>query len=219
MKTITTFISKEALLSIVKKTSLVEIYYPILVFEMDKYAINNKNRVCAFLAQILHESGCFYATKENLYYTATGLMKVWPSKFKTLEFAKTFEKQPEKIANYVYGGRMGNNAEGDGWKYIGRGVIGVTGKDNYAALSKDTGIDFVKNPELLELPDYAVISAINFWNKYKLNDKADAGDFKGITQRINGGQIGAEDRTTKYNQLLALAKEVTVEVDDHNIKA
>ena len=148
MKTITTYISKEALLSIVKKTSIVDIYYDTLVFEMDKYGINTKNRVCAFFAQILHESGCFNATKENLYYNATGLMKTWPSKFKTIDFATTFEKQPEKIANYVYGGRMGNTSEGDGWKYIGRGVIGVTGKDNYVALSKDTGIDFVKNPEL-----------------------------------------------------------------------
>lgn len=215
MKTINTFISKDALLTIVKRTSITEIYYDTLVFEMDKYGINTKNRVCAFLAQILHESGCFYATKENLYYTATGLQKTWPSKFTTLEFAKTYEKQPEKIANYVYGGRMGNTEPGDGWKYIGRGLIGVTGKDNYAALSKDTGIDFVKNPQLLEQPDYAVLSAINFWNKYKLNDKADTGDFKGITQRINGGQLGADDRTAKYQQLLALATPITVSVTDH----
>ena len=213
MKTINTFISKEALLSIVKKTSLVEIYYSVLVFEMDKYNINTKDRVCAFLAQILHESGCFNATKENLFYSAAGLQKTWPSKFKTLDLAKTFEKQPEKIANYVYGGRMGNTEPGDGWKYIGRGLIGVTGKDNYLALSKDTGIDFVKNPEWLEQPDYAVISAINFWNKYKLNTLADKGDFKAITQRINGGQLGADDRNSKYQKLLALAAPLKVEID------
>ncbi len=214
MKIVNTFISTESLLSIVKRQSLVDIYYPILVFEMDKFGINTKDRVCAFLAQILHESGCFNATKENLFYSATGLQKTWPSKFKTLEFAKTYEKQPEKIANYVYGGRMGNTETGDGWKYIGRGLIGVTGKDNYTALSKDTGIDFVKNPEWLEQPDYAAISAINFWNKYKLNVYADKGDFKSITQRINGGQIGAEDRIAKYKKLLLLAAPISVNVNE-----
>jgi putative chitinase len=214
MRTINTYVSKQALLSIVKRQSLVDSYYNILVVEMDKYSINTKNRVCAFLAQILHESGCFYATKEDLFYTAIGLQKTWPSKFTTLDFAMTFEKQPEKIANYVYGGRMGNNAPGDGWKYIGRGLIGVTGKDNYAALSKDTGIDFVATPELLEQPKYAVISALNFWNKYKLNTYADSGDFKAITQRINGGQLGADDRTAKYQQLLSLSASIAVQVNE-----
>ena len=212
MTVVNTFISKLSLLSIVKRTSLVESYYTILITEMNTSGINTKYRVCAFLAQILHESGCLFATKENLFYTATGLQKTWPSKFTSLDFAKTFEKQPEKIANYVYGGRMGNNEPGDGWKYIGRGLIGVTGKDNYAALSKDTGIDFVANPELLEQPKYAVISAINFWNKYKLNAFADSGDFKAITQRINGGQLGADDRVAKYQQLLSLASPIAVEI-------
>ncbi len=217
MSEIKTFISKDTLNSVVKNPKLVDKYYDSLVTEMDKAGINTKNRVSAFLAQILHESGNLGFTKENLNYTAAQMMKTWPSKFNTLEFAKTYEKQPQKLANYVYGGRMGNTGPDDGYKYIGRGLIGVTGKDNYAALSKDTGIDFVKNPELLEQPKYAVLSAINFWNKFNLNKKADAGDFKGITQRINGGQIGAADRESKFAKLMALSKEGIQTIKDNPI--
>lgn len=183
---------------------LAEKYYRAIVDQLAKGNINTKARVCAFLAQILHESGNLAFTKENLNYSGVGLAKTWPSKFATLDIANDFAKQPEKIANYVYGGRMGNNMIGDGWKYIGRGLIGVTGKDNYATLSKDTGIDFVNHPELLEQPDYALLSAVNFWNKYNLSALADAGNFKAITQRINGGQLGADNREKIHNKLLAI---------------
>ncbi len=196
-------ITKEQL-AIFCRPSVIEKYFIHLSELMPRYGITTKLRVCAFLAQILHESGGFYYTKELMSYSAELLMKTWPSKFPTMDRALQYAKQPEKLANYVYGGRMGNDQPGDGWKYFGRGLIGVTGKDNYANLSKDTGIDFVKNPELLEQPYYAVLSAINFWNKYNLNLKADQGDFKGITQRINGGQIGATDREAKYKKLLEI---------------
>jgi len=196
-------ITKEQL-SIFTGKALAEKYYQAVVDECKKGNITGKLRVCAFLAQILHESGGLRYSKELTGYTPELMMKVWPSKFPTLERAKAYEKQPEKLFNYVYGGRMGNNNEGDGYRYIGRGFIGTTGKANYQQLTTDTGIDFVSHPELLEQPHYAIMSAVNFWNKYKLNEKADTGDFKGITQRINGGQIGAPDREAKYKKLLEI---------------
>ena len=225
---VTTFISPEGLLKLVKKQSLVDKWYSVLVEQLAKAGINTKSRFTAFLAQILHESGNLSAVKENLNYTALQLLKTWPLKFKSLEFAKTFEKQPEKIANFVYGGRMGNNFTGDGWKYIGRGLIGITGKENYANLSKDTGIDFVTNPSLLEVPKNAIIASLWFWNKYKLSDTADKIGkpydpklfnsqkdqdlfyYRKITQRINGGQIGAADRENKFNSLVDLTKKKIV---------
>lgn len=221
MSKITTYITKAGLLSIVKKQDLVDKYYDSLVIEMDKAGINTKNRVSAFLAQILHESGNLVYTKENLNYSADGLLKTFPSYFKDPNTAKAYERQPEKIANYVYGNRMGNSAPTDGYKYLGRGLIGVTGKNNYEILSKDTGIDFVKSPQLLEQPKYAVISAIHFWNKYGLNKYADVGNFDAISKQINLGNpnstrtpIGKADRDSKY---AALLKQATTYVYENKI--
>lgn len=187
--------------------ALADKYYPSIVDQCTKGNIIGKDRVCAFLAQILHESGNLVFTKENLNYSADGLMKTWEAKFPTKERALDYAHQPERIADFVYGyigNHLGNDHMGDGWKYIGRGLIGVTGKANYSALSKDTGIDFVSHPELLEQPGYALMSAVNFWTKYKLNDLADKGDFRAITQRINGGQLGANNREMLHQKLLAI---------------
>ncbi len=219
MKKIATFISKDSLLEMVKSPRIVDAFYDTLILETDKAGINTKERICAFFAQVLHESGCLHYVKEDLYYTAEQLMKVWPSLFRTLDFAKTYEKQPEKIANYVYGGRMGNDHPGDGWKYIGRGIIGNTGKSQYEALKNDTGIDFVSHPELLEQPKWAIYAAVNFWKKHDLNKLADfiqpdLKTFKQITQAINGGQIGAVDREAKYQHLISVSKVIVIEVNE-----
>lgn len=206
-----TYLTIDAFTALVKSATIANKWYNPLVQAMAKGGINTKNRVSAFVSQILHESNNLKALEENLNYTAQQLVLTWPTRFKTLEFAKQYEKQPAKIANFVYGGRMGNNTTGDGYKYRGRGVIQLTGKDNYAAFQKATGIPVLDNPDLLKEPRYALESAIWFWNKNNLNALADQNNFKAITQRINGGQNGAADRESKYAQLLASAKKIVLE--------
>ena len=167
--------------------------------------IDTAERVCMFLAQTGHESGGFNIFTENLNYSAKGLRGVFGKYFSDDASALAYERKPEKIANRVYGGRMGNGPEssGDGFKYRGRGMIMTTGKDNYTAFSKDSGIDAVNNPDLLATDmSVAIKSAIWFWNKNNLNKYADAKDITGATKKINGGTIGLDDRTSRYNKLI-----------------
>ena len=159
-----------------------------------KYDINTPLRQAAFIGQCQHESGNFKFVKENLNYSAKALMATWPSRFPNPEVAAEYERQPEKIADKVYSGRMGNTEDGDGSKYIGRGLIQVTGKENYTHCGQALGVDLLANPELLEQPKYAALSAGWFWNKKGLNSLADSKDYKTMTQRINGGTLGLDDR-------------------------
>ena len=174
------------------------------------YDINTPQRVAAFLAQCGHESGGWTVFEENLFYSAQGLMKVFPKYFPTADLANAYAKQPEKIANRIYGGRMGNGPEdsGDGYKYRGRGPIQLTGKDNYRAFAKEMFDDWenlFENPDWVTADrDFALMSAIWFWNKNKLNVQADAGDIKLMTKKINGGYIGLEDRIKHYNEAIHL---------------
>ena len=171
----------------------------------DKYQINTPQRQACFLGQTLHESGNFKFTRENLNYSAKALMATWPSRFPSLDIATQYERQPEKIANKVYSGRMGNTEEGDGGKYIGRGLIQVTGKENYTYCGEALGVDLVAQPHLLEEPRYAVLSAGWFWNRKGLNALADEGTkdaFEVMTKRINGGLLGLDDRKAKMNEAL-----------------
>lgn len=167
--------------------------------------IDTKERVSMFIAQCGHESGGFTRFTEGLNYSAKGLRGTFPKYFVDDVTATAYERKPEKIANKVYANRMGNGPEssGDGWKYRGIGLIQLTGKDNYAAFSKDTGIDIVSDPEKYR-SDLSVIikTAIWFWNKNGLNKFADAKDIVGATKKINGGTIGLEDRTKHYNELM-----------------
>ena len=131
-------------------------------------------------------------------------MRVWPSRFPDLPTAMKYAHNPEAIANKVYGGRMGNGPEetGDGWKYHGRGLIQLTGKENYDNCGKAIGVDLINQPGLLAQPDGAVMSAGWFWNKKGLNALADAGDYETMTKRINGGLIGLDDRKAKIAKAL-----------------
>lgn len=140
---------------------------------------------------------------ENLNYSADALRRTWPSRFMP-ELAMQVSRQPERIANIVYGGRMGNVEPGDGWKYRGRGLIQITGRDNYAACSKALFGDdrLLRNPELLEQPEWACMSAAWFWDSRGLNSLADKGDIVGITKKINGGTNGLEDRKALYDKAL-----------------
>jgi putative chitinase len=164
----------------------------------EKYQINTPKRQAAFLGQCMHESAGFKTLEENLNYSAKALMNTWPSRFPNEEVANQYARQPEKIANKVYGGRMGNDVEssGEGWKYRGRGIKQLTGKENYERCGSGLGVDLVSDPDLLLDPKYAALSAGWFWNKHNLNDLADKGDIETMTRRINGGLIGLDARKT-----------------------
>ena len=170
----------------------------------EKYEINTPNRQAAFIGQCGHESNNFRTLEENLYYSANALMRVWPSRFPDNDVAEKYANKPEKIANKVYAGRMGNTEDGDGWKYHGRGLIQLTGKDNYSRCSETLGIDLVNNPDLLLEPEFAAASAGWFWRKHGLNQLADLGDWVAITKRINGGIHGIDDRVARTNKALAV---------------
>jgi putative chitinase len=171
-----------------------------------KYDINTPERQAAFIGQCAHESGNFKTLEENLRYSATSLMKVWPSRFPNLEVANQYAGNAEKIANKVYGGRMGNGPEetGEGALYHGRGLIQLTGKENYANCGSGIGVDLLGSPDRLLDPEYAALSAGWFWNKKGLNALADAGDFETMTKRINGGLIGLDDRKAKIAKALSV---------------
>ena len=168
----------------------------------DKYEINTPKRQAAFIGQCAHESGNFKTLEENLYYKAEALMRVWPSRFPDMDTANKYANNPQMIANKVYSGRMGNTEDGDGWKYHGRGLIQLTGKDNYERCGSSMGMDLVGDPDRLLDPQYATLSAGWFWNKHGLNELADAQEHGIITKRINGGTIGLDDRIAKTTKAL-----------------
>jgi putative chitinase len=168
------------------------------------YEINTKSRVAAFIAQCAHESGGFKAIKENLNYRAVTLRKIFPKYFPTDELANQYAGKPEMIANKVYGNRMGNGdeASGDGFRYCGRGLIQLTGKDNYSRYAESLEISVEEASEHLTTFEGCVQSAAWFWEANNLNQWADKGDILTLTKRINGGTIGLEDRIKHYNHAL-----------------
>jgi putative chitinase len=167
-----------------------------------RFDISTPERQAAFIGQCAHESGNFKTLQENLNYSAKGLNATWPSRFASEADAQPFHRNPEKIANKVYSGRMGNTMVGDGWKYRGRGLIQLTGKDNYRLASDALGVDFVANPDLVLTKENAALTAAWYWNKRGLNKEADAKDFTGMTKKINGGTIGLADRVAHINTAL-----------------
>ena len=177
------------------------VFVPVLNTAMSRYQIVGAKRIAAFVAQVGHESGHLTRLVENLNYRADDLRIKWPSSF-SVELASAVARKPEQIANIAYGNRMGNSASGDGWKYRGRGLIQITGKNNYHACGEALGLDLIAQPELLERPQHACMSAAWFWANNGLNTLADAGKFDAITQRINGGQKGATDRQALYAKAL-----------------
>ena len=176
---------------------------------MQKFEINTPLRLAHFLAQCGHESGGFKLTKENLNYSAKGLQGIFKKYFPTEVKAKEYERKPEKIANLVYGNRMGNGIEstGDGAKYCGRGYIQLTGKDNYTAFGTAINEDIAVNPQWVA-EKYALLSAAWFFNKNKLHIIADEGAsdlvVTKVTKRVNGGIIGLPDRIKHFKEYHAL---------------
>jgi len=173
---------------------------------LEFYEINTPQRIAMFLAQVGHESGGLRTTKENLNYSAQGLRKTFAKYFTSDAIANEYAKKPEKIANRVYANRMGNGdeASGDGYRYCGRGLIQLTGKQNYEAFAKDMEMDFAEATEWLSTDEGAVWSAGWFWDSRELNQWADKGDIVTVTKKINGGTIGLEDRKAHYQAALEL---------------
>ena len=176
---------------------------------MEKFEINTPLRLAHFLAQCGHESGNFRLVKENLNYSAKGLMGIFKKYFPNEALAKQYERKPEKIANKVYSSRMGNGdeASGDGAKFCGRGFIQLTGKTNYQAFFKSIGADVNTDPTTVAT-QYPLASAAWFFNKNGLHKIADGGAttavVTSITKRVNGGTIGLDDRIKHFNEFYAL---------------
>ena len=170
-----------------------------------KFGINTPLRLAHFLAQCGHESGGFKATQENLNYSAKGLNGIFKKYFPTEASAAAYARNPQKIANKVYGGRMGNGLEasGEGYKFRGRGYIQLTGKENYTAFGKAIGEDILANPDKVA-STYALLSAAWFFSKNGLHKMADGGAtdavVTSITKRVNGGTIGLADRIKHFKE-------------------
>ena len=199
--------TKAQLAQLLPGNQYVDHWYEACVAILPEYEINTPQRVAAFIAQCAHESGGFKALKENLNYKAATLRKIFPKYFPTDEMAAQYAALPNKqeaIANLVYANRMGNGAPetGDGYRYCGRGLIQLTGKDNYTWFAASLEIPVEEAAEYLQTFEGAVQSACWFWETNNLNQWADKGDILTLTKRINGGTIGLDDRIKHYNHAL-----------------
>ena len=195
--------TEQQLAQIIPGNSYVTEWYDALSLILPDYEINTVLRVAAFLSQCAHESANFTALKENLNYTAASLCRVWPSRF-TPDMADQYAHNQEKIANRAYADRMGNGneASGDGWRYAGKGLIQLTGKDNYTRFAESIETPVEQLPEYLATFEGAVQSACWFWEVNNLNRFADVGDVLGLTRAINGGENGLEERTHNYQHAM-----------------
>lgn len=184
------------------------IWHPVIQETLDTYSINTEKRVCMFIAQCAHESGSFSFLQENMDYSAIRMAEVWPSRFRGPDgrpnaIALTLAHHPKELANTIYANRMGNRGPetGDGWNYRGRGLIQITGLDNYKSLGDAWDMNLLGNPDLLLEPKYASLSAGWFWDKKNLNSYADVDDIVNCTKVINGGTVGLDDRQRIWNSV------------------
>ena len=174
-----------------------------------RFGITTPLRLAHFLAQCGHESGGFKAVRENLNYSAKGLMGIFKKYFPNAKLALQYERKPEKIASLVYANRMGNGPEssGDGYNYRGRGYIQLTGKDNYKKFDATVPEDITANPDLVATK-YPLASAAFFFNSNKLwaicDRGADVATVTAVTKRVNGGTIGLADRIRHFNEYYKL---------------
>jgi putative chitinase len=199
--------TKEMLGEMIGKNPYLENWHTAIDTILPEYEINTPQRVAAFVAQCAHESAGFKFLKENLNYKAASLRKVFGKYFPDDAIAAQYANRPNKqeaIANRVYANRMGNGDEdsGDGFRYLGRGLIQLTGKNNYTLFSASIDTPLEEIPEYLQTFEGAVQSACWFWEQNNLNQWADKGDILTLTKRINGGTIGLDDRIKHYNHAL-----------------
>ena len=186
----------------------------------ERFQIDTPSRIAGFMGQAMHETGGLRVLTENLNYHMNALMKVWPKRFKDIDTAAQYHRQPEKIANYVYANRMGNGdpASGDGWKYRGRGIFQLTGKANYEAAGKALGVDLLADPDQVTQPRMAALTAGWYWDQNRMNELADKGNFDALGRVVNIGPAartqtarephGAEDRKARTALALAATKPV-----------
>lgn len=202
-------LTKQKLNELIPKNPYLDYWFNALDQLLPDYQIDTPQRVAAFVAQCSHESGSFRIIRENLNYRWQSLRKLFPKYFPTDELAQRYASMPNKqeaIANRIYANRMGNGPEesGDGFLYRGRGLIQLTGKENYSWFAASLGISVCEATEYLETFEGAAQSACWFWETNNLNQWADKDDILTLTKRINGGTIGLEDRIKHYEH----AKEV-----------
>lgn len=201
-------LTKDQLQKCLPKNKEVDAWLPFLNKYLNEYDINTDLRVAAFLSQMAHESNQFTVLEENLNYSATGLKKTFGKYFRDKNPAD-YARKPEKIANLVYGGRMGNYKPDDGYRFRGGGIIQYTGRDNYTTFGRAKGMTAEQAVDYVRTKEGAVESACFYWTKIaKLNDEADRGDIKEVTFRINGGYNGLDDRIEYYNKMLPILKQV-----------
>lgn len=194
------------------KAAIAASVVPELVPAMTKYEINTPLRMAHFIAQCAHESGLFAHTEEDLRYRSETMARVWPRRFYIPPDApngrldaRDYEMRPDRLANAVYANRMGNGPpeSGDGWKFRGRGYIGVTGAANYKALAEATGMTCVTYPDIVSSAHGAALSAAWFWATHGCNDAADMNSIEAVTRKVNGGLVGIVERTTLTKRALA----------------
>ena len=166
---------------------------------LDRFAINSPARCAAFLANVAYESNDFRRLEENLHYSPERLVQVWPNRFPDVASAQPYAHDPQKLANFVYANRLGNGdfASADGWRFRGRGLLQITGRNNYRDVGTAIALDLQQDPELLMMPGPAALSAAFFWESRGLNQLADTGtddDFSILVRRINGGVTGLQQR-------------------------
>ena len=198
--------------AILKGNKEADEWHQALVDVLPKYNINTIDRVAAFMAECSHESGNFTVLEENLNYSWQQLRKVFPRYFPTDALAQQYHRQPEKIANRVYDdanrqSKLGNTQPGDGWKYRGRGVIQLTGKNNYTAFAASIGQTLDQTVEYLKTKDGALESACWFWNNRKINPVADTKNIDAVSKLVNGGDIGLVERRDLYNKSVKILNE------------
>ncbi|MFU4810167.1 glycoside hydrolase family 19 protein [Pseudomonas aeruginosa] len=186
-------------------------FVPALNVAMERFGITAPVRVAAFLAQVGHESSQLTRLMENLNYSAQGLAATWPSRYRGADgkpnaLALNLARHPQAIANNTYASRNGNGdeASGDGWRYRGRGLLQITGRSNYRAAAAGLGQPLEAEPELLEQPEFAALSAAWWWSTHGLNELADRGEFTAITRRINGGTNGQAERQALWERAKAV---------------
>ncbi len=169
-------------------------------------------RFAHFLAQCCHETGGLTVLVESMHYRAERIRQVWPSRFPTLASAQPFAGNPSALAEKVYGGRMGNTEPGDGFRFIGRGLLQLSGRANYTRIGRTLGLDLAGQPHVATRPEYMLLIALEFWRSAGCDVHADADDIQKVTRAINGGQIGIADRRAwlaKAKAMLGLTGEST----------
>ena len=203
--------------SILKTNKEIHVWHPLLVDMLPRYKIDRVNRIAGFMAQCAHESADFRILEENLNYSETTLLKVFPRYFGNGKADPAqYARNPQKLANYVYmdanrskAGALGNTQLGDGWRFRGGGIKQLTGRNNYTAFAKDIGMTPEEAADYVRTKQGALESACWFWDTNNLNAFADKSDIVGMSKRINGGTIGLADRTTRWNAAIKILAPAT----------